>query len=252
MDLGLTDRVILLTGGTRGIGRAAALAFAAEGARVVVTYRHAKDTAHDLVAELGGRDRAMAVRYALDEPGSPEDAVREAARGWGAVDVLVANAHRRGPRRPADVPFEDVPHGEWGTLLADNLTGTIRTAQCVLPGMRAGRWGRIVLLSSHVATHGQRGQEVYGAAKAALHGLARSLAREAGPDGVLVNAVAPGLTLTEGVREKLPDAVRAEERRRTPTGRLSGPEAVAAAVVFLASAANSNISGQVLHVDGGR
>ncbi|MEV5374511.1 SDR family oxidoreductase [Streptomyces nondiastaticus] len=252
MDLGLAGRVVLLTGATRGIGAAAARAFAAEGAKVVLTYRRAKDTADALVSELGGEDRALAVRYALDEPGSPEEAVAEATRRWGGVDVLVANAYGRGNRRPPGVRFEDVPAGEWRATLTDNLAGTVRTAQLVLPGMRARGWGRMVLLSSHVATHGRRGQEVYGAAKSALHGLARSLAWEAGQDGVLVNVVAPGLTLTEGVVEMLPPALREQERERTATGRLSEPDAVAKTVVFLASASNTNVSGQVLHVDGGR
>ncbi|GAA3725887.1 SDR family NAD(P)-dependent oxidoreductase [Streptomyces tremellae] len=252
MDLGLTDRVVLLTGGTRGIGRASGLELAAHGARVAVTYRHDKDAAEDLVTELGGQEGAMAVRYALDEPGSPEDAVREVTARWGGVDVLVANAHRRRPRRPPTAHFEDVPHEEGAAALTDNLLATLRTVQCVLPGMRARGWGRVVLLSSHVAAHGQRGQEIYGAAKSALHGLARSLAWDAGPDGILVNALAPGLTLTRDVCDNLPEAVREAEQQRTPTGRLSTPRDIAHAVVFLASAANSHISGQVLHVDGGR
>ncbi|KMS77309.1 hypothetical protein ACM01_01365 [Streptomyces viridochromogenes] len=252
MDLGLTDRTVLVTGATRGIGRAVAHAMAAEGARVVVTYRRAKEAADLLVADLGGPDRALAVRYALDEPDSLDEAVSEAARWRGSVDVLVANAHQRAARRPPGTRFEDVPSAEWGASLSHNLAGTVRTAQQVLRGMRERGWGRIVLLSSHLATHGRSGQEVYGAGKAALHGLARSLAWETGPDGVLVNVVAPGLTLTEGVLEALPGAVREQERERTPTGRLSAPDAVAAAVVFLASGANANISGQVLHVDGGR
>ncbi|WP_329580370.1 SDR family oxidoreductase [Kitasatospora sp. NBC_01250] len=252
MDLGLADRVVLLTGATRGIGLATARAFAAEGARVVLTYRRGKAEADALVAELGGPERALAVRYALDEPGSPEQAVAEASRRWGGVDALVANAYRRGGRRPASERFEEVPAEEWRAVLTDNLAGTVRTAQLVLPGMRERGWGRVVLISSHIATHGRRGQEVYGAAKAALHGLTRSLAWEAGADGVLVNVVAPGLTLTEGVLEMLPEALREQERERTPTARLSEPDSVARAVVFLSSAANSNISGQVLHVDGGR
>ncbi|MEU4349626.1 SDR family oxidoreductase [Streptomyces sp. NPDC023838] len=252
MDLGLADRVVLVTGATRGIGLATARAFAAEGARVALTYHGDREGADRLVAELGGGERALAVRYALDEPGSPEAAVADVARRWGGVDVLVANAYRRGPRRGPAVRFEDVPADQWRATLDDNLAGTVRTAQLVLGHMRAQGWGRVVLVSSHIATHGRRGQEVYGAAKAALHGLARSLSWEAGPDGVLVNTVAPGLTLTEGVLGALPPALREQERERTPTARLSEPDAVAAALVFLGSAANTNISGQLLHVDGGR
>jgi 3-oxoacyl-[acyl-carrier protein] reductase len=118
--------------------------------------------------------------------------------------------------------------------------------------MRAQGWGRIVMLSSHIARHGRQGQEYYGAVKAAFHGLARGLAWDAGPDGVLVNVVAPGLTLTEDVLTALPLPVREREVEHTPTRRLSTPEQVGATVVFLGSAANANITGEYVSVAGGR
>lgn len=251
MDTGLTGRVVLVTGATGGIGLAIARAVAAEGAKVALTHRDSAVAADKLVAELGP-DRAMAIRYSLAEPGSAEAAVSAIADRWGRVDVLVANAYHRTGRRAPGHRFEDVPAAEWQATLTDNLAATIRLCQLVLPGMREAGWGRIVLMSSHVVGHGRRGQETYGAAKGGLHGFARSLAWEAGTDGVLVNVVAPGLTRTEAVLAKLPESLREQERSRTATGRLSEPEDIASAVVFAGSAANRNISGQVLEVSGGR
>ncbi|MEU8775781.1 SDR family oxidoreductase [Streptomyces sp. NPDC048606] len=253
MDMGLRDRTVLVTGGSRGIGLAVARAFSAEGARVALTYRSDAAAAERAAAELGAvEDRACHVRYALDEPGSPEAALARVRERWGGIDVLVANALVRPRRRGPDERFEDLPPEEWEPLLHGNVGGTVRTAQLALADMRERGWGRVVFVSSHVAVDGKPRQEIYGAAKMALHGLTRSLAWDAGSDGVLVNVVSPGLTLTDGVRTMLPERVRTEELALTPTGRLSLPEEVANAVLFLGSAANGNVSGQVLTVAGGR
>ncbi|MEU7146155.1 SDR family NAD(P)-dependent oxidoreductase [Nocardia sp. NPDC046473] len=253
MDFGLADRVVLVTGATGGIGQAVTRAFADEGARVVIAYHRNQEAAEKLAADLGGTPtRALVVRYALDEPDTLAAAVTHVSERCGGPDVLVANAMRWGTRRPRDVHFEHVPVAEWEPVLRDNLVPTVRTAQLVVPGMRARGWGRIVLVSSHVAMHGHFGQEFYGATKAGLIGFARSLAWDVGPDGVLANVVSPGLTTTERVRTGLPAEVQAQETGRTPTGRLSTPEDIAAAIVFLCSAANANITGQELIVAGGR
>jgi 3-oxoacyl-[acyl-carrier protein] reductase len=249
MRLGLAGKTVLVTGATGGIGREIARAFVAEGARVALGYRTNAEAADKLAAELGG---AVAVRYALDDHGSPATAVAEVRERWGDIDVFVANAMRWGKRRPPEVHVEEVPPAEWEPVVAHNLAPVIRGAQLVLPGMRRRGWGRIALISSHVAVDGQRGQEFYGAVKAGLHGFARSLAWDAGPDGILVNVVAPGLTLTERVRTGLPAQVRDRETARTPTGRLSSAEEIANAVVFLCSDANGNITGETLTVAGGR
>ncbi|PBC65965.1 hypothetical protein BKI49_01625 [Streptomyces sp. Tue6028] len=249
MDLGLTDRVVLVTGGTRGIGEATVRAFAAEGARVALTYAGAKDTADRLVRELGGPDRALAVHYDLARPGSVEDLVPTVERHFGTVDVLVANAVRRPAGRPRP-GFERLDPADWAAFLDDNLTGTIRTVQTALGAMRAQGRGRIALISSHLAAKGQAGQEVYTAAKSALHGFALSLARDAGPDGVLVNVISPGLTTTEGALSHLPAAVLEKAAAALPTGRLGSPEEVARTVVFYCSAANENITGELVSLVG--
>jgi 3-oxoacyl-[acyl-carrier protein] reductase len=249
MELGLKDRTVLVTGASGGIGRAVARAFAAEGARVAVTYRSNEAAARALAEELG---EGFAVRYDLSDPASVEAAADAVDERWGGLDVLVANAVRWGERRPPSVGFEEVAAEQWEPVVVDNLRPTIRTVQRAVGSMRPRGWGRIVLISSHVAHDGRPGQEFYGAAKSALLGLARSLAWNVGPDGILVNVVSPGLTTTERVQTLLPAPIRDDETSRTPTRRLSTPEDVAAAVLFLASAANGNISGEMVTVAGGR
>ncbi|MGY3520299.1 SDR family NAD(P)-dependent oxidoreductase [Micromonospora sp. PTRAS2] len=251
MQLGLADRVVLVTGAASGIGRATAEAFAAAGARVALTYNRNAAQAEALAAELGGAGRALALPYDIAAPDDAPRLVQAVTGAWGGVDVLVANALRRGRRR-GDELFEQFPAAEWQGLLKDNLHGTVRLVQAVLPAMRSRRWGRIALVSSHVTVHGQRGQEIYAAGKSALHGLARSLAWDTGPHGILVNVLSPGLTSTDGVLANLPEPVRLAERSRTATGRLSTPGDVAAVAVFLCSAANGNLTGENITVSGGR
>ncbi|WP_432840358.1 SDR family NAD(P)-dependent oxidoreductase [Dactylosporangium sp. CA-092794] len=253
MDLGLRDKTVLVTGGTKGIGAATARAFSREGARVALTYRSDAAAARGIADELGAaEDRACHLRYALDEPDSPRLAVEQLTQRWGGVDVLVANALFRGRRRAPQERFDEWPATQWLPLLTHNLAGTVRTVQLALAGMRERGWGRIVLISSHVAADGAPGQEIYGAGKSALHGLARSLAWDCGRCGVLVNVVCPGLTTTQGVTAVLPAEVRDGELARTPARRLSAPEDIANVALFLGSAANGNVHGEVVTVAGGR
>jgi 3-oxoacyl-[acyl-carrier protein] reductase len=249
MDLCLRGRAVLVTGATGGIGAAIARAFAAEGARVAIGYRTNAAAARELAEELPG---AWPVPYDLEPPDGPAETVEAVRDRFGGLDVLVTAAVTRTPRRDTGTSFEDVPVADWEPALLANLGGTIRTVQPSLALMRKQGWGRIVLLSSHVERNGRRGQECYAAGKAALHGFVRSLACEIGPDNVLANVVAPGLTLTDGVRAAMPERVVAAETALTPSGRLSRPEDVANAVVFLGSDANANITGSVLTVSGGR
>jgi 3-oxoacyl-[acyl-carrier protein] reductase len=248
MDLGIAGRLALVTGGSRGIGRAIAEAFAAECARTVITYHEDEASALAVAETLGTKP----LRYAMGEPGSADRLMAEVTQEWGEVDILVTNAWARSPRRAAGRHFEDVAPPEWTASITTNAYDPIRLAQLAVGAMRRRRWGRIAFLSSHVVHDGQAGQEFYAAGKAALHGLARSLAWDAGADGVLANVVCPGLTTTEGVLTHLPEEVRRRELLRTPTGRLSSPEDIAGAVVFLCSAVNRAITGAHLTVAGGR
>ncbi len=250
MDLGLKGRVVIVTGSTSGIGRATAVAFGREGARVVVTYRHdnhaAEETAN-LVWEAGGE--AMVVPYDLSDRGSIDAAVKSAVTKWGAVHVLVNNAMKWAGSRGG--LFEEAEPAEWQGMIRTALEGPYHTIQAVLPSMREAGWGRIVNVSSSLAEDGMVGSGPYGAAKAGLHGLTRSLAWELGPAGILVNVVMPGLTLTERAPLVIPAEVREQVRSQTPSQRLSTPIDVAATILFLASEANGNINGEIVRITGG-
>ena len=253
MDLGLADRVVLITGGSRGIGRATALAFAGEGARVALTYRSASEQAQKVVAEItemGGE--ALAVPLDLSEPGSISAAIGTVRQRWGGVDVFIANAVQYPDTPPGAGPaFEDVPAEEWRGLLRRSVEGTIACIQAVLPAMRGRGDGRIVLISSDIARRiALPGTGIYGAAKAALAGLMNGLIAELRGD-ILVNIVTPGLTMTERNFDEIPLSLRDAATAHTPTGRLSQPEDVARAIVFLGSPANVNITGDNLSVTGG-
>ena len=217
MDLGLRGRGVLVTGGTSGIGRAAAEAVGHEGASVAVTYqgnqRAAAETAR-AIEEAGGS--AMTVRLALEDAESIAAAVDEVVSRWGRLDVLVANAV------------------QWPTVHA------------ALAPMRSAGWGRIVLISSGVAEEGVPGPSPYGVAKSGLHGLARQLAWDVGRDGILVNVVAAGFTLTERNLDAFPDSMRERVSAQTPSRRLSSPAEVAALIAFLGSGANTNLTGEVI------
>ena len=253
MDLGLAGRVALVTGSSRGIGRATAVAFGREGARVVVTYRNDRDRAEavaDDVREAGGE--AMVVHFDLASDDSIRAAVDATLERWDGIDVLVNNAVAWGARRPQDAPpFEELPPDEWRPLLRANLEGAMRTIQLVAPSMRARGWGRIVNVSSGIAVDGVPRSGWYAPAKAALHGLTRTLAKEYGPDGILVNVVMPGFTLTEGNVERFPAEVREHVAAHSPIRRILPPEEVAPTIVFLCSAANTAVTGEIVRASGG-
>ena len=252
MDLGIADMAALVTGATRGIGLAVARVLAAEGARVAVAYHRDVAGAKQVSAELGAdRGRSMVVPYALEDPSAAEQALAQVTSSWGQINIVVHCAVRRGQRSPGR-HFEDVPVDDWDPGLAGDLRAAVRLSQLSVGAMRPQGWGRLVLLSSHVVRNGRAGQEFYAAGKAALHGLVRSLAWDAGPSGILANVVCPGLTTTDGVLGQLPASLREAEAALTPSGRLSSPADVANTIAFLCSRANRNITGSVLSVSGGR
>lgn len=252
MDFGLDGRTVLVTGATGAIGSAVAEAFSAHGARVAIGYAQDKDGAQALADRLGGpAGGALAVRCRIGEPDAEESAFRTVQEAWGGVDVLVDAAMAAGGLRPPGARFEDLPPREWEPFVSGNLAHTLRMVQLVLPGMRSAGWGRLVLVSSVVARIGKPGREFYGTVKSGLDGLLSSLVWDLQGSGVLANTVSPGLTLTPAVAAMPAERRRAEEAI-TPTGRLTTPQDVAAAALFLGSAANGNITGQDLAVTGGR
>jgi len=247
VDAGLRDRVVLVTGGSSGIGRAAAIAFGAEGARVALTYRSNRAGADEcaaLIEERGGT--ACALPFDLHADGSAGEVVRAVADRWGGIDVLVNSAGGRDRTGAWGVRFEDTPAAQWRGMLDTDLAAPYALAQAAVPAMRGRGWGRIVLVSSGAGEEGWEGAAAYATAKAGLVGLARSLAWELGGEGILVNVVAAGLTLTERVRDAVPAEIAAGFAARVPSRRLSTPEDLAGLIVFLGSAANGNVSGELV------
>lgn len=247
MDMGLADKAVLVTGATTGIGRHTARRFAKEGARVLFTYASNRAAAASLVEEIRqGGGEAWGLHMDLRRPDSVATALAEAQQA-GPVDVLVNNAVTWEEQLPTE-------GDAWRERIRANLEGCYQCCATLLPAMAERGWGRIVSLSSNLAEDGIPGSAAYSAAKAGVHGMMRGMMWDAGPRGVLLNIVMPGLTLTERALsdEHTPEHVREWERKRTPTGRLSSPEDVARLVVYLGSNANQNITGEIVRVTGGR
>lgn len=250
VNLRIASRVALVTGGSRGIGRAIALDLAREGARVAFTYSSSASLAagvereiHDMGAE------AMAVPLDLGSDESICGAVGRVLNRWGSVDILVNNAVRRPASLPAQaLPFEKVPAPEWRSVLRDNLEGPYLLIQEVLASMKSRRWGRIVNISSGIVADGLPGAGPHVTAKGGLQGLTPTLARELAPEGILVNVLMPSLTLTDGTLDKLTADFRECRAHRTTLGRLATPEEVGAVVAFLCSGANTTITGEVIRL----
>lgn len=246
METGLANRVVIVTGGSSGIGRAAAVAFGREGARVAVTYRSDHAAAARCAAEIeAAGNPAAAFRFDLGSSASAAELVGQVTERWGGLDVLVSCAGGRDRSGPWGGRFEDET-ARWHTMLDTDLAGPYALLQAAVPAMRGRGWGRIVLVSSGAGEEGWEGATAYATAKAGLAGLARSLAWELGREGILVNIVAAGLTLTDHVRRNAPPQVREAIAGRVPSRRLSEPADVAELIVFLASAANRNISGETV------
>ncbi len=239
MKLGLEGKGVLVTGGAGGIGRAIVAALAEEGARVHFTYHSNADGAHQLAKEL---DLPTPIEMQLGNPASVASCF-ETAEQDGPIDVLVNNAVQWRPDEGEDAA---------AAYFKANIDGPLRLTSLAARGMAARGWGRITHISSNIAEDGMAGSTLYSTAKAALHGMAASLKWEFGSQGVLINTVLPGLTLTDRALSFLPEEVRETERKMTPSGALSTPQSVANLVVFLSSQANMNITGETIRVSGGR
>jgi len=242
----LEGRTALVTGGSRGIGRAICVELARMGARVLVNYVGNEDAAAEtlsLVREAGG-DGAVC-RFDVADTQAVEAAVKELAAEHGPVTVLVNNA---GITRDALTPR--IKEADWDAVLDTNLKGAFTCSKAVLRAMMKARWGRIVNIGSVIGALGNAGQANYAAAKAGLAGLTRALAREVASRGITVNCVAPGYIVTDmtsGLSEEITEAIRAQ----IPLGELGRVEDVAAAVAYLVGPGGRYVTGQVLHVNGG-
>ncbi len=225
---------MLVTGGNRGIGRAIAEAFVAQGDKVAVTTRSG-----------GAPDGTLDVRCDVTDPAAVDAAFAEVEAAHGPVEVLVANAGIT-----ADTLLLRMSEDDWASVIDTNLTGTFRLAKRAAKGMLRLRRGRIILISSVVATLGSPGQVNYAASKAGLIGVARSLARELGSRSITTNVVAPGFIETD-MTASLPAEQQAEYAARIPLGRLGAAEEVAGTVTWLAGPAAAYVTGAVIPVDGG-
>jgi 3-oxoacyl-[acyl-carrier protein] reductase len=233
----LEGKTALVTGGSRGIGKAIALELARAGASVIVGYRSGKDEAEAVASETGGR----AVQADVGDPEAAASLVDAA----GELDVLVNNA---GLTR--DGLIARMSDDDWADVVRTNLGGVFHTCRAAARGMMRRRSGAIVNVSSVVGLHGNPGQTNYAAAKAGVIGFTKSLARELGSRGVRANVVAPGYVETR-LTDVISDAMRGLMLQNTPLGRLGQPEDVAGAVRFLCSDEAAFITGEVLLVDGG-
>jgi 3-oxoacyl-(acyl-carrier-protein) reductase len=242
----LKGKVCLVTGGTRGIGRAIALALAQQGADVAINYarnREAADALAEQIAPLGVRFQAYQADVAV--AAQVDQMAASLLNDLGKCSILVNCA---GITR--DRSFIKMTREQWDEVLNTNLSGAFNVTKAILPTMLEAGWGRIINISSIVGQWGNFGQANYAAAKAGLIGFTQTLARELARKNITANAIAPGFIETDMTKD-LPEAVKQQVASLTPMGRMGKPEEIAAAVAFLASPMASYITGQVLAVNGG-
>ena len=242
MKIDLSGRTALVTGSTRGIGRAIAEALAGAGARVAVVGRDQAKAA-DAAAAIGGGAQGFAAD--VGDPASITALVESVEKAFGQIDILVNNA---GLTRD-NILFR-IKDDDWDTVLDANLRGAFLAIRATSRGMIKRRWGRIINIASIVGITGNKGQANYAASKAGLIGLTKSVAKELGSRNVLVNAVAPGFIETDMTAAMTPEA-RAALSGQIPLERLGSPTDIAGVVTFLASEYAAYITGQTLVVDGG-
>lgn len=242
----LTDQIALVTGASRGIGRACARALSRAGAYVVINYRGNQAAAEEslgAIVEQGGRGESVAFDVAIES--QIDEAVKNIVDRHKKIDIVVNNAGVTIDNLLMRTKPED-----WDQVIGTNLKGTVLCTKVVSRHMIRQHYGRIINLSSVVGQTGNAGQSLYAASKAGIIGFTKAMAREVASRGVTVNAVAPGFIDTD-MTARLPEKLREEALRAIPLGRFGTGEEVAAAVVFLATPGAGYITGQVLGVNGG-
>ena len=242
----LEGKVALVTGASRGIGRAIALALASEGASIVINYAGSAAGAEAVKTEVEALgQKAVCIQADISSMSAATEMVEAAVKEFGRVDILVNNA---GITR--DGLLMRMKEEDWDAVLSTNLKGVFNCSKACIKYMMKQRAGRIISISSVVGVMGNAGQANYAAAKAGVIGFTKSVAKEVASRGITANAIAPGFIQTD-MTKALPEKVVEAMQAGIPLGRLGDPEDIAKAVVFLASDDASYITGQTLHVDGG-
>jgi 3-oxoacyl-[acyl-carrier protein] reductase len=242
----LEGKTALVTGGSRGIGRAIVQTLAKAGARVAFVYQSNSKAAEELVAELAGQQlTALAFQADVRRKEAAEEIIGKVVDTWGKLDILVNNA---GIVR--DTLLAMMTEEQWREVIETNITSVYNFCQSATRPMMSARYGRIINMSSVAAEFGNKGQANYAASKGGIEGFTRCLAKELGSRGVTVNAVAPGFIETD-MTAAVRNAAEAEIKKAIPARRLGKPDDIAQAVLFLAGDGASYVTGQVLKVDGG-
>jgi 3-oxoacyl-[acyl-carrier protein] reductase len=242
----LQGKVAVITGGSRGIGRAIALACGQASARIAVTCMHQRDTAEEVaetIRQMGGEGRVY--QFDVADFHATNAAFEQIVKAFGSVDILVSNAGVTRDQLLVRMKPED-----WDMVVQTNLSGTFHCCRAAARTMLRQRWGRIITITSVAGVIGNAGQTNYAASKAGIIGFTKALAKELAPRNITVNAVAPGFIETDMTRA-LSDTQRQALLQQIPSGRFGTPEDVAACVLFLASETAQYITGEVINVNGG-
>lgn len=243
----LKDKVVLVTGGSRGIGKAVAIACAKEGAKVIVNYNGSYECAKQVAREIeeNGGQNVMLQKADVSNFTEASQLIENTIKQYGRIDVVVNNAGITRDNLLLKMSEED-----FDQVIATNLKGTFNVMKHVIKSMVKQRYGRIINIASVVGVTGNAGQVNYAASKAGIIGMTKSLAREVGTRGITINAIAPGYIETE-MTEGLPDGVKEAVVNQIPLKKMGCVQDVSDAVVFLASDKAAYITGQTIHIDGG-